>query len=172
MIVSQAKQVAREWVLQEATRIPGFSGAFYHGSVNWLTEDAIFPATSDLDVMIVLTTMDRPSPGKFLHQGLLLEVSYLGIDAIGSVEQVLGNYHLAGSFHRPGIIADPSGHLAMLQAGVSKQYAESHWVRQRCRHARDNALQFLERLNETDPLHDQVSNWLFARGVKIGRAHV
>ena len=35
MIVQQAKEVAREWVMEEARKAAGFSGAFFHGSPNW-----------------------------------------------------------------------------------------------------------------------------------------
>jgi hypothetical protein len=50
MIVKHAKDVARQWVIEEASQVPGFYGAFYHGSTNWLPDDAPFPATSDVAV--------------------------------------------------------------------------------------------------------------------------
>jgi hypothetical protein len=166
MIVQQAKEVAREWVREQARKAAGFSGAFFHGSTNWLPEDAALPATSDVDIMVVLAGPDAPDKlGKFLYRGVLLEVSYLPADQLQSAELVLGQYHLAGSFRAPSIISDPSGQLSKLQVAVSRDYAKRAWVYKRCEHARNNVLNRLQALNESDPLHDQVTAWLFATGV-------
>jgi hypothetical protein len=78
MRVRHAKEIARRWVSETASSIPGFAGAFFHGSANWLPDEAALPATSDLDIMVVLDAPDPPiKPGKFGYQGVLLEVSYL-----------------------------------------------------------------------------------------------
>ena len=48
MIVKDAKDAARQWVIEEASRAPDFYGAFYHGSTNWLTDDAVLsPSNTD-----------------------------------------------------------------------------------------------------------------------------
>jgi hypothetical protein len=72
---------------------------------------------------------------------------------------------MAGSNRTPGIIADPSGQLTKLQAGVSKEYAKRHWVLKRCEDAKGRILRHLQGLNEAQPFHDQVTPWLFAAGV-------
>ena len=54
LIVQQAKHLAREWVLAHGPALPGYCGAFVHGSANWLADDAVLPPTSDLDVMVVI----------------------------------------------------------------------------------------------------------------------
>ena len=163
--VRDAKQVARRWVLEEAAALPGFCGAFYHGSAVWLDDDALLPATSDLDVMVVLDQGGSGARrGKFRCSGVLLEVSYLPRALLGSPEQVLGQYVLAGSFRSPGIIADPSGLLTGLQAAVARDYARRRWVRTRCDDVRDKVLRYLDSLTESAPLHDQVISWLFATG--------
>ena len=118
--IKEAKDVARRWVREEASGAPGFVGAFFHGSTNWLPDDALLPATSDLDVMVVLDDPNPPvKPGKFRYQDVLLEVSYLPSAHVRSPEIVLGRYQLAGSFRTPGIILDPSGRLTALQAAVA-----------------------------------------------------
>ena len=166
MLVKHAKAIARQWVLEEARTAPDFYGAFYHGSTTWLPDDVRLPATSDLDVMVVLTDPNPPvKPGKFIYQGLMLEVSYLSRDQLQSPELILGNYHLAGSFRKPSIIVDPSGQLTALQVAVSNNYAKREWVYRRCEHARNNILRFIGSLNESAPFHDQVLVWLFATGV-------
>jgi hypothetical protein len=166
MLIKQAKDVARRWVLEEASSAPGFAGAFYHGSTNWLPDDAALPATSDLDVMVVFDEPDPPvKPGKFRYRGVLLEVSYLPSDQVRSPDLVLGQYHLAGSFRTPGIILDPSGRLTALQVAVSKEYAKRQWVYRRCEDARERVLRNLRSLDAAAPFHDQVTAWLFGAGV-------
>lgn len=165
MLVKQAKAIAHQWVVENASQVPGFYGAFFHGSTNWLPDDSPLPRTSDVDVMVVLADPTVPNKlGKFIYQGVLLEVSYLPSDQLQSPELVLGQYHLAGSFRAPGIIADPSGQLTKLQAAVTKDYAKRHWVVKRCEHARDKVLHGYP-LDEVAPFYDQVVAWLFPTGI-------
>jgi hypothetical protein len=166
MLVKDAKVVARRWVNEEAGHSPGFAGAFYHGSTNWLADDAALPATSDLDIVVVLAGAGPPGkPGKFIYRGVLLDVSHLPADQLGSPELILGHANLAGSFRAAGIIADPSGRLTALQTAVSRDYARRRWVSRRCAHARDKILANLEALDAGEPFHDQVLPWLFATGI-------
>lgn len=165
MLAGEAKAMARRWVLDNAAGISGFCGAFYHGSTNWLPNEALLPPTSDLDVMVVLDAADPPQkPGKFLYRGVLLEVSYLSHEHLQSPELVLGQYHLAGSFRGPSIIADPDGLLTPIHEVVAREYTRRRWVRARCAHAREKALHGL--LGRDDaPFHDQVNTWLFPTGI-------
>ncbi|MCH8294706.1 hypothetical protein IH992_26780 [Candidatus Poribacteria bacterium] len=166
MIVKHAKDVARQWVIEEASKSPSFYGAFYHGSTNWLPDDAVLPATSDVDVMVVLADPNPPDKlGKFIYRDVILEVSYLPSHQFQSPDQILGQYHMAGSFRTPSIILDASGQLTKLHAAVSEDYAKRKWVYKRCEHARDKVLRNLQGLNESEPFHDQVVGWLFATGV-------
>ncbi|MGH2533182.1 MAG: hypothetical protein ACRDJW_12860 [Thermomicrobiales bacterium] len=166
MIVKHAKDVVRKWVIAEGSEIPGFAGAFVHGSMNWLADDAVVSATSDVDVMVVLGDATPPAkPGKFIYRGVLLDVSYLTSDQIRSAEAILGQYHLAGSFRQPNIILDPTGQLTRLGAAVSNDYANRRWVSARCEDAMHNIQKHLGSLNESDPFHDQVTAWLFGTGV-------
>src|SRR6478609_4328500 len=76
--VEQAKNAAARWESEVAAAWPGFEGAFLHGSITWLADDATLPATSDVDVIVVLAGGDRPpNPGKFLFDGVLLDASIL-----------------------------------------------------------------------------------------------
>ena len=165
MLVKTAKAIARQWVMTEATKLSGFAGAFYHGSTNWLPDDASLPATSDLDIMVVFADPPAVKLGKFIYQDVLLEVSYLPSDQLRSAETVLGQYHLAGSFHSASVIADPGGELTKLQAAVAASYAKHYWVEQRCADARNRILGNLASVKETAPVHDQVTAWLFGTGV-------
>jgi hypothetical protein len=124
------------------------------------------PATSDVDVIVVLEGPDLPNnPPMLLYQGVVIDLSYLPRDQIRSPEQVLGVSHLAGSLRAPSIILDPSGELTNLQAAVSKDYAKRRWVYKRCEHAAGKVLMNLHTLSESEPFHNQVVHWLFATGV-------
>jgi hypothetical protein len=164
--VKDARGVARQWVLEEATRLPGFQGAFYAGSTGWLPGDAVFPATSDVDIWVVLADPDPPEkPGKFLYRDVILEVSYLPEGQVRSPHQILGDYHMACCFRTPSIISDPSGRLSEIQTAVSRDFARRRWVRARCGHARDRVLRNLRSLEDSEPFHDKVTAWLFGTGV-------
>ena len=149
-------------MLEEASKLPGFDGAFIAGSTNWLPDDALHPATSDVDVKIVLSDPNRPiSYQKQAYQGLMLDISFMSSDQIQSPEMILGNYYLAFHFATPNIISDPSGQLARIRAVVSKDFARRKWVLQRCEHARNQVLNSLEWLQDSEPFHDQVFAWIY-----------
>src|ERR1700738_4756003 len=98
MRVGQARETARHWVIEEASGIPGFCGAYTAGSMNWLPDHADMTTTSDFDIMIVLTDPDQAARrGKFRYREVLLEVSYLRDDQLRSPDLVLSDYHLAPS---------------------------------------------------------------------------
>lgn len=164
--VKRAKDVARQWVVEAAGQAPGFCGAFYAGSVNWSADEAVLPATSDVDMTILFCGPDLPDkPGIVPYRGILLDVSHMPMDRLQSPDLVLGDYHLAGAFRKPNVILDPTGQLARLQAAVSEGYPRRRWVYKRCEHARDRVLGNIESLAESMPLYDQVLAWLFAAGV-------
>lgn len=163
--LEQAKATAQRWVAREAARLPGFQGAFLHGSAAWLPDDALLPPHSDLDVMVVLADeRAAPKPGKCRQDGVLLEVSFLPADEVASAERVLGSSHLAGSFRRPGILADPTGHLSAVQREVEREFARRIWVERRCQHAIEKIEQGLRVVDDT-PLPERVNRWLFPAGI-------
>lgn len=166
MNVGQAKALARRWAAEEAGRLPGFDGALYAGSVNWLPDDAELPPVSDIDIWMVVAGSDESRvSGKLRHRDVILDIVYVPGGLLRSPERILGDYHMAGMFRTPNVILDPSGWLTGLQAAVSRGYARRPWVQQRCGQARDKVLRYIRSLNESEPLHDQVTAWLFATGV-------
>jgi hypothetical protein len=164
--VREARALASRWVAEHAAGIPGFAGAFVSGSAAWLSGHLDLPGTSDVDVMVV--TAGGPAPpklGKLRYGGVLVEVTYLSWDQLRSSEQVLGSYHLAGSFRTNTILADPTGRLAGLQAATARDFAKRPWVRRRCRQAEQRIVDGLGSLDLSAPLPAQVTAWLFATGV-------
>ncbi|MGW3341991.1 hypothetical protein ACWDA3_01740 [Nonomuraea rubra] len=168
MRIEQARQVARDWVRDEGAALPGFGGAFLTGSVLWADPREELSPTSDVDVMVVAEPgAHLGHVGKFPYKGVLLEVSSTG--PLGSSHEVLSDYHLAGSFHLPCVLADPSGRLTELQQVVSRDFAERPWILARCTNAMDRVRGWINGMDESAPLPDQVTAWLFGTGVT---AHV
>jgi hypothetical protein len=163
--VAHARDVARHWVLREGTALPGFAGAFFVGSITRLAPTATLPFTSDVDVKVIVDVSELPRKiGKFLVDGVLLDVSFVSADVLWSPERVLGDCILAGSVRSSQRIADPSGLLAATQAVVSVEFARAPWVRRRCGHARDRVLDRSRGVRRDDPLPDQVIAWVFLAG--------
>jgi hypothetical protein len=125
-----------------------------------------------VDVIIVLEDPTPPEkPGKLLYRGVIIDASYLSAEEIRSADQVLGLPHLAGSLRVDSILADPTGQLRPVQAGVASGYAKREWVTRRCEYAMDKVRRNLQGLEEASqpeaaqPLPDQVMAWLFGTGV-------
>jgi hypothetical protein len=166
MLVKQAKDVARDWVAAQAQTLPGFHGAYFAGSINWLPDDATLSQTSDVDLMVVLADSSAPPKlGKTLFRDALLDVTYLASDPFQSAETMLGDFQKAPSFVTGDIVADPSGALTALQTSVSRDFTRRTWVEKRCDNARSHALRYTQLFSESVPLHDQVIPWLFSNAV-------
>ncbi len=140
MNAAQCEEIGRRWVEEEGRRLPGFCGAFFHGSINWMEPEDPFPETSDLDIMVVVK--DRrciQERRKLLIDGIILEASFMALDDLKSPEEILRTHYLAGSFRCNRIIADETGWLAEITAFVSRHYYERVWVEARCRRVLEKA---------------------------------
>jgi len=166
VIVKHAKDIVRQWVTAEAGAIPGFRGAFYHGSAVWLPDNSPLQSTSDIDVMVVVDDPDPPLKlGKFVYRNVLFDVTWLPWDQVHPVERVLGDHSLAGSLRSPEIITDPTGKLGRIQQIVAGEFARRRWVNKRCESVRGRLLNALRSVKEERPFHDQVTSWLFGTGL-------
>lgn len=165
MQVREVKAAAAAWMAENLSNTPGFLGAFHHGSLNWMADDEEVPATSDVDLMVVYAEPPPVKIGKFQHNDVLFEVSYMPGSEVQSAEHVLGTSHLAGSFHRKSIIADPTGHLTALQTKVAAGYAQRRWVRARCNFVESKIHGNVGSLDESRPFYENVPAWSFAAGL-------
>ncbi len=166
MLVQDAKTIAQQWVKREASKLPGFAGAFFAGSVLWQADEAVIAPTSDVDLWLVLAGESATEKlGKLVYRGVILEVSALTLDQLGSPEQILADYHMAGHFRQPSVIADPTGRLREIQQAVAKEFAQRRWVVARCTQARDKISHNLQAPDPAAPLHDQVMSWAFSTGI-------
>ncbi|GAA2826313.1 hypothetical protein [Crossiella cryophila] len=164
--VAAARATAAGWVAEHATGDPGFGGAYLAGSAAWLGAEAVLPATSDLDIMLVTAASPAPArPGKFRRDGLLLEPTYLSWAELSSPKAVLSDYHLAGGLRTNTILADPTGRLTALQEAVARDFSAPRWIRRRCAHAETRIRTGLMAAQTPQPWPWQVTRWLFATGV-------
>ncbi|WP_406044744.1 hypothetical protein OG799_09910 [Micromonospora sp. NBC_00898] len=164
MRVGAARAVAMEWVREHARREPGVRGAFFSGSTAGVPDDAVLPGSSDVDVVVV---RDEPAAkvGKFRHRGVLLEVTALTWEDLGSPEDVLGSWVFAPCFRTDTVILDPTGRLAVVRERVAAGFADPEWVRRRCAGVRRRVAGGLRVLDASAPLHEQVTAWLFPTSV-------
>jgi hypothetical protein len=166
MKVGTARAIAAEWVTLYLSEESWFRGAYFSGSTILLNENEEISAASDMDVVVVMAHDETPLKlGKFRYKGVLIEITYLSWSKLQLGEDVLTDYHLAGSFRVNTLISDPTGHLEKLQQFVSAHFAEKTWVLHRCENARLRIEHGLKSINPRDPWHDQVTSWLFPTGV-------
>ena len=113
--------------------MPGFRGAFFSGSTAALSPDSILHNESDVDVVVVVASSNRPPKlGKCRYEDALLDVSYLPWNQLANLDKVAGSYQLAPSFSSNQVIADPTGHLDRLDRAISAGFAHPEAVRRRC----------------------------------------
>ena len=161
ILAARAKELAKQWVREEGSELPGFRGAYLVASVTTLADGAAVPATSDVDIVVVLERGAASKLGKFIYRDLLLDLSCVEWDQIQSHRSILGHFQMAAAFQDLQVLADPSGHLARIRNIVAKHYPSRYWVRQRIHHAGDRALGYLQGIDDTGAWHDQVTAWLF-----------
>lgn len=161
MLVREAMHAAEEWVRCEGTKLTGLVGAYVAGSVAALPGEMPLPVSSDVDITLVLKEPAARKLGKFRYHGVLLEVTYEAPNRFQTPESVLGDPHLAGGIRGMQIVLDPSGQLRRLRSEVGGRYACRRWVRKRCSAAAALAESRLQPPEESAPLHERVTAWLF-----------
>jgi hypothetical protein len=80
MNAGEARSIAERWVAEEVARSPGeVLCVFTHGSINWMADADPFPASSDLDPVVVVPKLDpaRHRPRKRPYGGLAVEAFYV-----------------------------------------------------------------------------------------------
>ena len=95
MNVSQVKEAARQWVIEDGSKSPDFFSEYLVGSITHLPDNFDSPTSSDVDIAVVLA---QPNPGKSLQNSwgdVLIEINYPPWGDINSPEGVLGEYQRA-----------------------------------------------------------------------------
>ncbi len=158
MLGKQAKDAARQWVAEQAGSMPGFLGAYIAGSANWAQDNALF--TSDIDINVVLeSNAPQLEQWHVVYRDVLLDISSISRDSLGSADSILGTYYLAGHFAHQSVLADPLGILGQLQAEVSRAYPQRRWVRTRLEGAMTLARSTPSWVDESQPFAMRVVLW-------------
>lgn len=166
MKIETARAAAADWVSVEAPGIDGFVGAYLSGSAAYLAPGSSVAVGSDVDVMVVVSgELPSRKPGKFLHHGVLLEVTWLPASGFADADEVLASYHVAHAFSRDGILADPTGMLTRLRASVAARFAEPRWVRARRDAAASVVRRGIDAVDVSAPLERRLMSWMFPTGV-------
>lgn len=170
MKIDTARRVATAWVKTHGAATPGYAGGWFGGSTPSMSAGSSVPAGSDIDVVILL---DRPGvppkPGKFLHQEVLLEVTWLPLSILSPLESLLVDYHVGNSLWCAGkdafIIDDPTGAIGGAHVALKERFAEETWVRRRCVSVRQRIMTGLAHHPSGNAFHDLFLAWLFPTGV-------
>lgn len=166
MLIAEARAIAREWVESHAAHEPGFAGAFFTGSTGELQADAVLPAASDVDIVVVLDVPTAPPKlGKIAVDGLVLEVTYAALAEFAAAAAVSRNYHLANSFRRDQLIADPTGRLGELRDAIAPFFRDPAAILARCDHAIDRIRNGLAGIDAGAAWQQQVMGWMFSTSI-------
>lgn len=166
MRADDARAIGRSWVATEAGRLPGYRGALWHGSIVDLPGDRELPASSDIDIVVVVDDPTaQPALGKIVRDGVLLDVSFVGWDEIRDAEALLANHSLAPTFRHPELLDDPTGAVGGIAARVGRDFARRARVERRCASAIGRIERNLASLSESRSFPENVMAWLFGTGI-------
>lgn len=159
MTAGTARELVRQWVRRHATG-PGFEGAFFHGSINDLSDDAVLGPSSDVDLIVC---SPNGKSGKLRSGVILLDVTYRPLNEFLDPEVVLGQHQIAPSFKSPCILSDPTGGLTLTNQRIMRDFAKREWVERRV----ESALEKIKsgRLDPNASFPNQVLSWLFPTGI-------
>lgn len=132
MNAGQVIELAREWVEERGSQIPGFCGAHLMGGINRMPKDAPFLPFLDIDLNVVSRDVKQEETHDESYKGLILEYGVLPLEDYASPETILASPNLAANFVVPSVLVDPEGILNNLHRAVKRDYARRHWVQMRC----------------------------------------
>ena len=141
-------------------------GAYLIGSTATASPDLDLPATSDLDVMVVVSDdIPPPKPGKVDIGDAVIEVSFVARSRLLPPERAITDYHLAHGLHHDSILLEGQGWLRTLHEQIAATFTDPQYVAARCENAHSKIKTLLGDLDPATPWHQRVSSWLFGTGV-------
>lgn len=123
--------LAKNFVEKNYLDQPGFVGAHLVGSIIHADRDAIFPTYCDVDIAIVLDSIEFQKIEEVFQEGYVLECILSGSSRYRSAEDILAIPGMACNLQKNSIIVDPEGRLAEIHRGVAEGFAMRHWVKRR-----------------------------------------
>jgi hypothetical protein len=141
-------------------------GAYLIGSTATAPSDVELPATSDLDVMVVVSNDIPPrKPGKVDIGEAVIEVSFVAKSRLLPPERAMTDYHLAHGLRHDSILLEGEGWLRTLHEQVAATFTDPPCVAARCENAHGKIKTLLGDLDSAAPWHQRVNSWLFGTGV-------
>jgi hypothetical protein len=128
---AQVIDLARAFVEERFLGKPGFRGAHLVGSIIHADRQEPFPTYRDVDVAIVLDSVDYQEIEEVFHQGYILECILSGSSRYRSADDILGLPGMACNLERNSILVDPDGHLTQIHRDVAAGFAQRPWVKKR-----------------------------------------
>jgi hypothetical protein len=147
MLAGEARAIAERWVAEELGRSAGdVVCVLTSGSINHMPDSDPFPASSDLDLLLVVPEIDRERHwvSKFSYQGIALELGYVPRERLRSAEVVLGDFALAEHVVHGKVLFDPERIVGGLRAAIAAEFADRRWIRRRCRAGAEHALSLIK----------------------------
>lgn len=129
--VKEVKKLAREWVEKNYLGKDGFVGAHLVGSINHTPEDELFPLYKDVDIAIILETVDYQEIVEISHQGYILECILSGATRYKDAKGILSLPGMACNLEVDSVLVDPNGTLATLHEQVRRDYNKREYVQLR-----------------------------------------
>jgi hypothetical protein len=162
---AEARAGAHDWVMTVARETPGYRAAFIAGSVAGQRDDEPVSPGSDTDVMVVLDGEPAGKAGKFHHQGVLLEGTFLGRADLDDTEALLASYHGANALATGLLLDDPTGLLAGAMGRVRREFPRRPRVEARVAGAASSVVAGFAAMDETKSLAERAQGWVFPTGV-------
>lgn len=167
MKIAYVKAQVQEWVRAHVGEFPGLVGAYISGSFLGAQPGGLWPASSDMDIMLVFEPgACPPKMGKRREKGVLLELSCLDAKELAPLEHVLSTHYLAYALNAGAILYDPQGILGRVHRQVQAEYARRPWVLARCESFYNRIKQGVQGFcPDHMGLPQMVNGWAFTTGI-------
>lgn len=131
LTTAAAVAAAQDWVRAQAAGMPGYCGAYLSGSVLERGMGEVWPADSDVDVVVVFEEDLPEKIGKIRHCGLLLEITAMRRADFADDEAVLSTHYLAFALNGGQVLDDPKAFLVPLSQRVQAAFWQEAWLLKR-----------------------------------------
>ncbi|MFC1736998.1 hypothetical protein ACFL1X_12850 [Candidatus Hydrogenedentota bacterium] len=129
LLVSQVRNEATKWALENAKNYPEYAGVFFMGSILWYGGGEVWDDASDVDIRILVRNYtDAHQHAGIDHKGFIIDLSFASIDELGPPDKILSDPFGAHNYFHNCIIDDPLGLLSTLHEHVRKNFHRKKFV--------------------------------------------
>ena len=127
--VAEIRDISRNWIREKYGDRIDFVGAHLVGSLHHTAPDVVFPPYRDVDLAIVLDSIEEQTIDDSDFEGLILEAILVPVSRYTDVERMLSDACNASIFASvDNVLLDPRGTLVPLAEQVSARYGEQKWA--------------------------------------------